>query len=126
MTADEAQYLSFVSRLPRSFVTDVDVRRNWQASAEEARKAGSLGDVPLIVLTGGKFNTPADPRDVEDARAFHQLWVHELQPKLARLSSRGRQIIIEKSGHGIQFEAPDVLIGAIRELIVESRGELPR
>ena len=51
------------------------------------------------------------------------MWVHELQPKLARLSSRGRQIIIENSGHAIQFEAPDVLIKAIREIVGESRGK---
>jgi hypothetical protein len=37
------------------------------------------------------------------------------------LTSRGRQIIIENSGHGIQFEAPDVLIGANREIVGESR-----
>lgn len=123
MTADEARYLSFVSRLPRSFVTEADVGRNWQASAEEARNAGSLGDVPLIVLTGGKFVTPRNPAYVAEARAFHQVRVHELQPKLARLSSRGRQIIIENSGHGIQFEAPDVLITAIREIVGESRGD---
>jgi pimeloyl-ACP methyl ester carboxylesterase len=126
MTADEARYLSFVSRLPRSFVTDADVGRNWQASAEEARNAGSLGDVPLIVLTGGKFVAPRNPAYVAEARAFHQMWVHELQPKLARLSSRGRQIIIENSGHGIQFEAPDVLIAAIREIVGESRVEQQR
>ena len=121
MTADEAQYLSFVSRLPRSFATEADVGRNWVASAEEARNAGPLGDVPLIVLTGGKFVTPRNPADVPEARAFHHMWVHELQPKLAQLSSRGRQIIIENSGHGIQFEAPDVLIAAIREIVGESR-----
>ena len=99
---------------------------NWQASAEEARNAGTLGDVPLIVLTAGKFVTPHNPADAAEARAFHQTWVNELQPKLARLSSRGRQIIIENSGHGIQFEAPDVLIKAIREIVGESRGERQR
>jgi pimeloyl-ACP methyl ester carboxylesterase len=123
MTPDEAQYLFFLSRLPRSFVTEADEGRNWKASADEARNAGMLGDVPLIVLTGAKFVTPRNPADVAEARAFHQTWVNELQPKLARLSSRGRQIMIENSGHGIQFEAPDVLIGAIREIVGESRGE---
>jgi hypothetical protein len=104
-------------------VTEADDGRNWRASADEARNAGTLGDVPLIVLTAGKFVTPRNPADVAEARAFHKMWVNELQPKLARLSSRGRQIIIENSGHGIQFEAPDVLIGAIREIVGESRGE---
>ena len=126
MTPDEAHYLFLLSRLPRSFVTEADGGRHWKASADEARNAGALGDVPLIVLTAGKFVTPPNPGDAAEARAFHQTWVNELQPKLARLSSRGRQIIIENSGHGIQFEAPDVLIGAIREIVGESRGEPQR
>ena len=121
MTADEAHYLYFLSTLPRSIVIQADEARNWKASADEARNANTLGDRPLIVLTAGKFETPLNPADADDARAFYQLWVYELQPKLARLSSRGRQIIIEHSGHGIQFEAPDVLIGAIREIVEESR-----
>jgi hypothetical protein len=89
----------------------------------EARDAKSLGDRPLIVLTAGKFVTPRNPADLAEARAFHHMWVKELQPKLARLSSRGRQIIVENSGHAIQSEAPDVLITAIREIVGESRGD---
>jgi pimeloyl-ACP methyl ester carboxylesterase len=122
MTPDEAQYLSFISTLPRSTVTEADEARNWKVSADEARNAGSLGDRPLIVLTAGRFVAPFNPEDVAEAQAFHHLWINDLQPKLARLSSRGRQIVIEHSGHGIQFEAPDILIGAIREIVGERRG----
>jgi pimeloyl-ACP methyl ester carboxylesterase len=112
--------------LPRSFLTDADEAQHWKASADEARNANTLGNRPLIVLTAGKFDTPPNPADLAEARAFHQTWVNELQPKLVRLSSRGRQIIVENSGHGIQFEAPDVLIGAIRQIVGESRGEEQR
>jgi pimeloyl-ACP methyl ester carboxylesterase len=123
MTSDEAQYLLFLSTLPRSYVTEADEGRNWKASADEARSANTLGDRPLIVLTAGKPFSPGNAADLAEARAFHSIWVNELQPKLARLSSRGRQIIVENSGHAIQFEAPDALIGAIREIVSESRGE---
>jgi pimeloyl-ACP methyl ester carboxylesterase len=125
MTPGEAEYLFFLSRLPRSFVAEADEARHWKASADEARAAKPLGDRPLIVLTAGKFVIPRNPAHVAEARAFHHTWVNEWQPKLARLSSRGRQIILEDSGHGIQFEAPDVLIAAIREIVGESRGEPP-
>lgn len=70
-----------------------------------------------------QYVTPFDPADLAEVRAFHEVWVKELQPKLVSLSSRGRQIIVENSGHGIQFEAPDVLIGAIQEIVEESRGK---
>jgi pimeloyl-ACP methyl ester carboxylesterase len=123
MTADEARYLAFLSASPRSFVTTADEARHWKVSADAARDANSLGDRPLIVLTAGKYVTPFDPADLAEVQAFHKVWVHELQPKLARLSARGRQIIVENSGHGLQFEAPDVLIGAIREIVEENRGK---
>jgi len=45
--------------------------------------------------------------------------MNELQPKLARLSSRGRQIIVEHSGHAIQSEAPEAVIETIREVVVK-------
>lgn len=43
--------------------------------------------------------------------------------ELTRLSSRGRQIIVEGSGHMILQEAPDAVIKAIREVVEEVRAE---
>jgi pimeloyl-ACP methyl ester carboxylesterase len=123
MSPDEARYLYFLSRLPKSFVTSADEARNLQVSADQARKAGNLGDRPLIVLTAGKFVAPDNPADIAEARAFHRTKLTELQPKLARLSSRGRHIILENSDHGIQFEAPDAVIAAIREIVLQNRRE---
>jgi hypothetical protein len=40
--------------------------------------------------------------------------VHKLQPQIAGLSSRGRQIIVENGNFGIQYEPPDAVIDAIR------------
>jgi pimeloyl-ACP methyl ester carboxylesterase len=121
LTFEEAQHLSFLSTLPRSYATDADEGRHWKASADQARRANDLGDRPLVVLTAGRSMEPRDPAALAEARAFHQIWMHELQPKLARLSSRGRQVIVEDSGHAIQFEAPDVVIEAIREIVAGSR-----
>ena len=123
MSPEDAQYLYFLSRLPRGFVTSADEARYLKASAEEARDAKNLGDRPLIVLTAGKFTAPRNPAHLAEAQAFHRTKVHELQPSLARLSSRGRQIILENSDHGIQFEAPDAVIGAIQEIVGQVRGK---
>jgi hypothetical protein len=46
---------------------------------------------------------------------------HKLQPDRPRLSSGGRQIIVENSDHGVQWGAPDVVIRAIRDVVTESR-----
>ena len=40
----------------------------------------------------------------------------------ARLSSHGRQVIVENSGHGIPDEAPEAVIAAVREVVMNVRG----
>ena len=55
--------------------------------------------------------------------AYYQVWAHELQAQLTKLSSRGRQVIVANSGHGIPDEAPAAVIDAVREVIAEIRRE---
>ena len=86
-----------------------------------ARSAGNLGDRPLIVLTAGQYRKPDDPIAAREIANFHQLWVHELQPQLARLSSNGKQVIIENNDHAIPEEAPGAVIAAVREIVMEVR-----
>ena len=89
-------------------------------SYAEARAAGGLGDRPLIVLTRGQpFGHDPDPIIERELSTYFQVWVHDLQAQLARLSTRGRQIIVENSGHGIPEEAPSEVAAAIR-LVVEA------
>jgi hypothetical protein len=57
--------------------------------------------------------------------AYEQVWMHEIQPKLARLSTRGRQIIVAQSGHGIPDEAPQAVIAAVREVLADLRRSQP-
>ncbi len=98
-----------------------------EENGRQARAAGGLGDRPLIVLTAGKpFLTPRDPLLANDVAAYHQVWMHQLQPQLARLSTRGRQIIVENSTHEIQYEAPDAVVEAVREVVTEIRGGAAR
>ena len=74
-----------------------------------------LGDKPLIVLSHGmKEANPAG--STEGADQAEQAWA-ELQADLARRSSGGKQIIAEKSGHYIQFDQPDLVIDAIRQVV---------
>jgi pimeloyl-ACP methyl ester carboxylesterase len=83
-----------------------------------ARKAGSLGDRPLVVLTAGRYEAP---RGLEKAAAdFHEIWVGQLQADLARLSTRGRQVVVD-AHHVIQDEAPEVVVAAVRQVVDEAR-----
>jgi len=76
----------------------------------------NLGNRPLIVLTAGKMTFTPEPfltKEIEDKirNAFQ-----ELQAEQARLSTRGKQVIVPDSGHVIMFERPDAVVAAIREV----------
>jgi len=96
-------------------------------SYAQARAAGGLGDRPLIVLTRGRRPSPSGDAEMDrQFAAYEQVWMHEIQPQLARLSMRGRQVIVGKSGHRIPEEAPGMVIDAIGEVVIALRGEHSR
>ena len=86
--------------------------------SEQMRTAGNLGDRPLIVLTAGQPFRVGDPEADKELAAFHEIWAHQLQPQLARLSTRGQQVIVENSGHVID---PNAVLKAIQEMAMEIR-----
>lgn len=88
------------------------------ASYQEAHDARGLGDKPLIVLTAGRpWGRSGDPEVDRQASAYQRVWIHEIQPKLTHLSTRGRQIIVTNSGHQIPEEAPNAVIDAVRDVV---------
>ena len=84
-------------------------------SAAQVRGAGKLGDRPLIVLTATRQDDIPPEIPLKDAQANEDLWVRQLQPELARLSTRGKQIIVDSS-HEMPTEHPEVVISAIHEV----------
>jgi hypothetical protein len=88
---------------------------------QAASSAGNLGDRPLIVLTAGQYWKPDDPVVAQQIAEFHETWIHQLQPELARLSTNGKQIIVEGSDHGIPEKAPEAVVQAVREIVTEVR-----
>ena len=89
--------------------------RSSKEDAEELKALDSLGDKPLIVLSAGK-NMLGMPLDTKDWHDLHDVWVNDVQMRLARLSSRGKQIMVPDSGHMIPFERPDAIVNAVREV----------
>ncbi len=84
-------------------------------SAAQVRSAGNLGDRPLIVLTATRQDDIPPEIPPKDAQAEEDLWVHQLQPELARLSIHGKQVAVDSS-HEIPTEHPDVVVSAIHEV----------
>jgi pimeloyl-ACP methyl ester carboxylesterase len=106
---DELEYLMLQ---PKAIAADRDEIRGFNASAAAVRAAGNLGDKPLIVLTGA-YSAQRRPR-------LHDVWIRELQPDLVRLSTRGKQIVVN-AGHYIPLQQPEAVVQAVKEVIVESR-----
>jgi pimeloyl-ACP methyl ester carboxylesterase len=95
----------------------------FEESGEQARAAGPLGDLPLVVLTaGGRAEDEDLPPDVmAKEREQRRIWVEELQGALAKLSTRGRQIVVAGSGHMIPLERPEAVVAAVREVVATAR-----
>jgi pimeloyl-ACP methyl ester carboxylesterase len=111
------QILRALRQQPKSIATLMGDATTPESYAEAENSPG-FGDRPLVVLTRGKTDTPEHPSEMDrQYAAYMQVWMHEIQPKLARLSTRGRQGIVEKSGHGIPQEAPEAVIGAVTEVV---------
>jgi len=107
-----------LSRQPKSFVNNSSGIVMPESYAQ-GRAAAGLGARPLIVLTAGKPPSFSDPEMAKQAAAYQQVWIHEMQARLARLSTRGRQIVLENSDHG--SIASEVVVAAAREIVTEGR-----
>jgi len=94
----------------------------WRATAEQARAAGSFGDLPLVVLSAGWGRARLD----KEVRQAIDAMIHTLHAEIARLSTRGRQVIVTDSTHGIPFERPDAVVSAIEEVLAEARSSPSR
>jgi pimeloyl-ACP methyl ester carboxylesterase len=90
-----------------------------EESLAQARAAQltTLGEMPLVVLTRG---VPTDPDLLglsdEEAQQAEAVW-DELQAEMAALSSNGKQVIAQESGHFVQLDQPELVIDAIGDVV---------
>jgi len=115
------QMIRALRQQPKSVVTDITTGLVVPESYEQARALTRTGDLPLIVLTAGEPQLWSDPEEARQAAAYQQVWIHEIQSQLTRLSTRGRHIVVENSDHGIPDNAPDTVISAIEDVVVAVR-----
>lgn len=113
---DKMKYLQLQTKFIDAAFSEIT---SFSQSADEVRNAGNLGDRPLVVLTAGKDLESKDlPKGVsgEQMREFRKTWVNDLQVRQARLSTRGKQVVVPDSTHMIPMERPDTVVNAIREV----------
>lgn len=85
---------------PKSFRSMASHLANLPVSAAQVEAAGPVGDTLLLVLTASK---PSAERLAA-------------QKSVARLSTRGKHIVAETSGHWIHLDTPELVVAAIREV----------
>jgi pimeloyl-ACP methyl ester carboxylesterase len=88
-------------------------------SAAQAATTGSLGDMPLAVLSHDPERLYTGlPPGIE--RPTNQIW-EKMQEELAQLSTRGKQTISKNSAHYIQFDNPQLVISAVRNVVDQAQ-----
>ncbi len=110
----EQRELSFLSKNPETARggegCDLD------EIAIEVRAAGNFGDRPLIVLTSSKpWEAPLGGQYRQVTDAFNDYWFHQLQPRLAALSTRGALVLTKDA------ERAEPIILAVSRVITEVR-----
>jgi len=89
----------------------------WR-SADEAAAAPCCRE-QLVVVVSQDPDRPKPGWRPEDIAAQH-IW-NRLQENLTALSPRSRRIIARNSGHHVMIDRPDVVIGAIRDVVSDVR-----
>ena len=93
-----------------------------EESAAQVRAIRGFGNIPLIVVTGGRMPrlVPDNPVSVEMV-AYMRNRIYGSQARLANLSTRGRQIILERIGHPIPTDDPVSIVEAVKTVLAETR-----
>jgi pimeloyl-ACP methyl ester carboxylesterase len=86
---------------PKCFRAMADHLGAFEETAAAVSGITALSDVPLIIISGGDQSP--------DTIARHR--------QLASMSSQGRQMVATKSGHWIQFDEPELVVTAVREVV---------
>ncbi len=91
---------------------------NLEESLQELENVNSfLGNKPLIVITAGKpvdLGTEFEKENVGLLKEVFEI-ANALQKELVTKSTKGKQLIAEKSDHLIPWYQPEIIVEAVRE-----------
>jgi cysteine sulfinate desulfinase/cysteine desulfurase-like protein len=90
---------------PKCFHAMADHLHALQRDREAIAAVVTPREVPLVVISSGD-------------QPPQQLAVHQ---RLARASDAGRHIVASRSAHWIQFDEPELIVAAVRDLVEFAR-----
>jgi len=100
----------------RSMRENVAELKSLPQSAAQTAGTGSLGDLPLAVLSHDP-NKPEFELPEDLVKPTNDAW-QQMQNELAQLSARSEHIVAKNSGHYIQLDRPELVIEAVRNVIL--------
>jgi pimeloyl-ACP methyl ester carboxylesterase len=86
---------------------------------EEVREAGNFGSLPLVLLESSEPSQAPSAEYQKGVEAFNEYWFHQLLPRWAALSTRGRLVLTKDPA------APESVVQAVRDVITEVRAGFP-
>ena len=93
---------------------------NFKTSLAQVKKDGGfLGEIPLIVITGGEEGTPQETGQSQEFLNRQAAVWNELQKDLVTKSTNGKQIFADHSAHGVPRLQPEIIVQAVHELVTE-------
>ncbi|HTE90494.1 MAG TPA: alpha/beta hydrolase [Terriglobales bacterium] len=98
--------------------TDYDQWAAFPQSADEVRELGSLGNLPLHVISRDPDRRPGSEDPAYSAGEQHWL---KLQQELVQLSTNATHTIATGSGHDVMTDKPDVVVEAIQQTVEKAR-----
>ncbi|HSL30909.1 MAG TPA: alpha/beta hydrolase [Anaerolineales bacterium] len=111
-----AEQIRAVIASSRSHI-ETTVSETLSVIAAETQPVSTLGALPLTVISHGKLDPNAVPASLgpEVREEYERAW-QQLQLEITSLSTRGRRIIAEHSGHNVLFDQPKIVTEAILKM----------
>ena len=107
------EFRSVFSRTNPGWGDALDVYEHTPPNARPSSAPGSLGAIPVVVISHGQSSDLVSP-------AFEAVW-SEAQARLARLPTTPATVMaVESGGHMIAQEEPDLVANAIRDSLRRS------
>ena len=121
LRAEAQPAFRFGTNQPARLATNSAETEQRQTSIDQVRAIQSLGNMPLTVLTSTKLASfYSDPVPEELSGRLLELvqkTVWEAEVEMSLLSSKGTITRVERSGHFIQFDRPDVVRDAVQHMV---------
>jgi len=113
--AGQRRLLEQFSRTPGPYEELADVVAAIDSSTAQVRRAGPLGDLPLVVVSARRSFDAFRHLPI-DVAASNAVW-QQLQSELVRLSSCSRHLWSESGDHNIQVTDPAIVVNAVHSMV---------